>query len=188
MYAIVPFGLLLAINLMIIYKATRFSRTQYLSSNNKCPNQEGYNNNKTTINARKAQMTRTILTITFLYICLTLPPAIITGFFYPNVIALDLIGPMLINLIDNITFSFPAFNFFILLYSNRLFANEFRDMAATAFSWCDGSLAEKKTKNKNKKRNNSASSSRFRHSALVKSNDGDEEFELKIMFSSVNSV
>lgn len=72
---------------------------------------------------RKAQMTKTILLITFIYIFTSLPGILQTGYFYTTIIVLES-GQMIVSLINAIQFSYPAFNFFILYFTNRLFANE----------------------------------------------------------------
>lgn len=109
---IVPYGILLVVNAMIIYKATQFSRAQKADA--------ALNSSK---NRRKAQMTRMILFITFLYITLSFPGVIVTGYFF-GIIYSHEAGSMIINLLNAIQFSYPALNFFILLFSNKLFAEE----------------------------------------------------------------
>lgn len=74
---------------------------------------------------RKAQMTKTILLITFIYIIATLPGILQTGYFYTIVIVYDW-GPMFVSLINAIHFTYPAFNFFTLYFTNKLFADEIR--------------------------------------------------------------
>ena len=66
-----------------------------------------------------------ILLITSLFIVMSLPGAILTGFFYDQVILMEN-GQVLVNLINGVQFSYPAFNFLILLFSNKLFAQEVR--------------------------------------------------------------
>lgn len=115
-----PFLSLILINCGIIYEATRYSRARRNTSNVVAPLQS----TETASSMRKkAEMTRTILFITFLYILLSLPSAIVAGYFYNDIIVLN-IGPMIITLVDNIQFSYPAFNFVILYFSNKLFAKE----------------------------------------------------------------
>ena len=66
-----------------------------------------------------------ILLITSLFIAMSLPGAILTGFFYDQVIMLEF-GQVIVNLINGIQFSYPAFNFVILFFSNKLFGQEVR--------------------------------------------------------------
>ena len=58
---------------------------------------------------------------------MSLPGAILTGFFYDQVIVLEF-GQVIVNLINGIQFSYPAFNFVILFFSNKLFAQEVRSL------------------------------------------------------------
>lgn len=72
---------------------------------------------------KKTQITRTILVITFLYIFATFPSILQTGYLYPNIIALES-GTLIVSAINAIDFSYPALNFFILFFSNKMFADE----------------------------------------------------------------
>lgn len=117
---IVPYGFLIVVNVLIIYKATSYERGQKsVESHSKTT--------ETRKNKRKAQMTRAILILTFIFIMATLPSTIITGYLYDEVIHLE-IGQIIINLIDGIQFSYPAFNFFILFFSNKLFEEQVRNL------------------------------------------------------------
>lgn len=110
---ITPYALLVFSNLIIIYKATRFERVHNLDKGAL----ESHSSK------RKAEMTRTILFITFLYIIITLPDITITGYLLFRILELDY-GSMLLTIISSIHFSYPALHFFILFFSNRLFAEE----------------------------------------------------------------
>lgn len=105
-----PYGLLIILNSLIIYKATRFERVRVET-------------NELRSAKRKAEMTRTIVFITFLYIVVTLPSTIVTGYYF-LVILLSENGILYITIIDAIQFSYPALNFLILYSSNKLFAEE----------------------------------------------------------------
>lgn len=118
--SLVAYVILIVLNLGIIYEATRYARSRRQTNVTTATvviSESG------TSRKKKAEMTRTILFITFLYIILAFPSAILTGYYYNALIVLD-IGPMLITLVDNIQFSYPAFNFFILYFSNKVFAKE----------------------------------------------------------------
>ena len=110
---IVPYGFLLLFNVLIIYKATKFERIQ----------KESKNVSSEAASRKKAHMTRTILFLTFLFIATSLPGTIITGYFYWDVTKSNL-GRLIINLVDGVQFSFPAFNFFILFFTNKQFAQQ----------------------------------------------------------------
>lgn len=117
MYAIVPFCLLVIIDSIIIYKARHYSNVQVLCLSNAQQRKS---------NKRQNRISRSILIITFFYVCINLPPAVVTGFFYDQVVSGDL-GPMIVNLMDNITFSFPALEFLFLLYSNKTYRKELKN-------------------------------------------------------------
>lgn len=110
-----PYSLLLLVNCLIILKATQFTRARRATN----PSLNGI--------TRRTQMTRMILFITFLYIMLTLPGAIISGYFFGAIYQLEY-GKMAINLINDIQFTYPAFNFFILFFTNKLFAQEVKSL------------------------------------------------------------
>ena len=122
LHAAIPFTLLIVFNLLIIYKATSYNRAQ----NVRLAAAAGSSVANTDTGAkRKQEMTRTILITTFSLVIFTMPSALLTAFFYKTVIALEA-GQMLVNLIDDIHFTFPAFNFFILYWTNKLFAKEIK--------------------------------------------------------------
>lgn len=107
-----PFILLAVFNFMIMYKATRFSRS---------------NSSLSAIDAkiakRRNEMVKTVIIITFLYIAVQLPSNIVTGYFYDTIKTLE-VGGVINALCNNIQFSYPAFNVGILFISNKLFAKE----------------------------------------------------------------
>lgn len=115
---IAPYILLILFNSIIIYTATRYERKHKNSISSSIENRSA---------KRKTQMTRMIILITFLYIMTSLPNTIVTGYLYNTVVRLD-VGQLIINLINGIHFSYPAFNFFILFFSNKLFAEEVKFM------------------------------------------------------------
>lgn len=72
-------------------------------------------------------MTRTILIITFLYVTASIPNITLSGFLYRNLLTYDF-GQLVLILGNGIQFSYPAYNFFILLYSNKVFAQEVKNL------------------------------------------------------------
>lgn len=118
---IVPSGALIIINLAIIYKATKFDRAH--KSNQDAPNviieAQGVR--------RKQEMTKTILIITFLYIVAAFPSNLVNGYFLLNVMNMDE-GQLILNIVASVQFSYPAFNFFILYFSNKRFAHEIKEL------------------------------------------------------------
>lgn len=113
---IVPYALLISLNSFIIYKATTFQRVKHSPTTS-------HERSSTRSSRRKARMTRTILFITFLYIFATLPSTVITGYYYNYIMKFE-IGQMIINMVNGIQFSYPAFHFFILCFSSKRFARE----------------------------------------------------------------
>lgn len=118
---------------MIIYKATSYAR----SHRHQIAAERGSSITNGASNKRKSEMTRSILIITFSYVLLTLPAAIVNGYFFVILNVMDY-GPIIINIFGSINFSFPACNFFTLLYSNKIFAKELKSII--------GELREQKTK------------------------------------------
>lgn len=110
-------AMLVIINAMIIYEATRYDRSQ----------QQQQQMQKSNSNKRKLEMSRSIVIITFSYILLTLPGAIINGYFYVTLTVYDY-GQIIINFFGCISFTFPAFNFFTLFFTNKMFAKEFKSI------------------------------------------------------------
>ena len=104
------------VNLLIIYKATTYSRLHRTSIGVST----GSNFRS---EVRKAQMTKMILFITFLYITLSMPNVIIAGYFF-SYISSFYSGQMIINILNSIQFAYPSFHFFILYISNKQFANQ----------------------------------------------------------------
>jgi len=103
---------------LIIYQANKFTRAQQAVAASTTLFDIGRQK-------RKTQMTRTILFITFFYVITSLPGIVQAGYFYNPLIALEA-GQMITSLINSIQFSYPAFNFFLLFFSNKLFANEIK--------------------------------------------------------------
>jgi hypothetical protein len=97
---------------MIIWKATRFERvstTQTAETN-------------LAVIRRKREMTKTILIIKFLFALASLPSNVAIGYFNDELISLGLVGQLLYNILIGIQMTYPAFNLFILYFSNKLFA------------------------------------------------------------------
>ena len=107
---IIPTVSLIVVNLLIIWKATRFERVQNTSQMR-----------------RKREMTKTILLITFLFVIITLPANVVVGFFYTDLLIIYE-GQMIFDLVVGIQMSYPAFNFFILFFSNKLFSQEVKSI------------------------------------------------------------
>ena len=112
---VTPASILLVVNVLIILKATHYERSQKASGNVNATNMHS--------DRKKAQMTRTILFLTFFFIALALPDQLYFGYLY-SIIDQNLYGTMMGNLMDFIQFFFSSFHIFILYFSNKQFAKE----------------------------------------------------------------
>lgn len=112
-----PFVLLFILNSAIIYKATRFERLHRVAP---------ANSTVLTMSRgakRKAEMSRTVYSITIFYVITTLPSSVIGGYYYGYMLTLQS-GQMIVNIINAAQSIYQSFNFFVLFYSNKLFAQE----------------------------------------------------------------
>ena len=109
-----PTIILIIVNSLIIHKATQYSRSQ---------KPMGKTPSRIQSERKKAQMTRMILFITSLFISVSFPIQLYAAYFFVNVSQLYY-GPMITNIMGTIQFAYPCFQFFILLFSNKLFFNE----------------------------------------------------------------
>lgn len=140
-----PFSILFILNSLIIFKATKFQRSQKVA----------VASNKKSIR-RKAEMTRTVYSITIIYIITTLPSAIIGGYYYGYIITLAT-GQLIINIVNAIQSIYQSFNFLILYFSNKLFAAEVNQMLLRV----NQSLGSWATKTNIGKTNNTKDSSSY---------------------------
>ena len=108
-YSIVSFAVLTIIDILIIYKV--------VFASSKVKNDSGH--------AKKMEMARTILILNFSFIILTLPSAVVSGFFYVE-LSESQIGLFVLNLCDNISFSYHSFNIVTLYLANKRFKNEIK--------------------------------------------------------------
>jgi hypothetical protein len=112
-------GLLIIVNLLIIYKATQFSRSQAAIGNINATLMQSAK--------KKAQMTKMILFLTFFYIALTLPEQIFVAYLVNN-IDLTYISKMIFIVINFVQFLYPSFQIFTLIWSNKLFSQEVKEI------------------------------------------------------------
>lgn len=101
--------------MLIILKATHYERSQKANGNVNATNMHS--------ERKKAQMTRTILFLTFFFIALALPDQLYFGYLY-SIIDQNFYGTMMGNLMDFVQFFFSSFHIFILYFSNKQFAKE----------------------------------------------------------------
>lgn len=117
----IPVGLLIIVNMLIIYIVRKFSpKIEKSNDNDNVPN----TSSASSIPVKKtSRITRMILFITFLYIALTLPGALLSGYFYSTIYVYPW-AQLSVNIVNAVQFSYPALNFFILYASNKQFATE----------------------------------------------------------------
>ena len=76
---------------------------------------------------------------------MTLPGAIVSGYFYNELYETEL-GHMILVLVDNITFSYHSLNFFVLLATNTKFRNELNEIFPYRCKIVDIKSTEKKSR------------------------------------------
>lgn len=111
LYSICPFTCLTLINAWLIY-ITVFSKMNKIGIS-----EDSFK--------RKLNMTKTVLILNFQFIVLTLPSAIVSGFYYFDMIKTD-IGTLALFLCDNLAFSFHSFSIFTLYLTNKRFKHELK--------------------------------------------------------------
>ena len=117
---IAPAVILIIVNFFIIYKATEYSRSQKAMGNANSVNAES--------EKKKAQMTKTILFLTFFYTVLQLPMQIYSGYIFFLVDQASPYYAMLNNVIIFVQSFYPTFHIFILFFSNNQFAKEVKQI------------------------------------------------------------
>lgn len=115
----VPFVLLAILNFLLVYTVLSASKSTVETEHT-----GGVHNSFGM--KRKLQMTKTIIILTITFIVLTLPGAIVSAY-YNDIIATEA-GDMLINMSDNISFSFHALGFLTLFLSNKQFSAQVKSM------------------------------------------------------------
>ena len=78
-------------------------------------------------------MTKTILIITFLFALTSLPSNVAIGYFYDELVDISE-GQLIHNIVVGIQMTYPAFNLFILYFSNKLFAQNVKSIIFRAQS------------------------------------------------------
>lgn len=73
--------------------------------------------------SRNERMNKTVLSITFMFIAMTLPSAC-ASFLFDTLLTTDY-GNFIIVLLDCISFSYHGLNFIIMTFSNTMFRKEF---------------------------------------------------------------
>jgi hypothetical protein len=107
-YSIVPFVLLLIFNGFLIYVTVKRKRSV-----------EG---------RKKLALSVTVISMTISFILFTLPTAIVSTYFDTFEFALVSLEHVKIVTSNAITYSYHAFNFFILYNTNKRFVKEFKAM------------------------------------------------------------
>ena len=113
---VAPACILLIVNVLIIFKATQYSRSHG-------------NTNAASLHSerKKAQMTKMILFLTFFHIALEAPNQLYFGYLY-SLIDQITYGKLMANLFDFTQYFYPSFHIFILYFSNKQFASEVKEI------------------------------------------------------------
>ena len=69
-------------------------------------------------------MNKTVIFITILFIAMTLPCSIASIYF--DQLIISSVGSVVLIALDALTFSYHGLNFFVLLYTNQKFKNDFK--------------------------------------------------------------
>lgn len=125
MYSIVPFCILVVINFLIV-NTLRHSRRN-LTMTRPIDDLTATSNSDASAMKKQTQMTVTVLVLTITFVLITLPGAIVSGFFYVDLYEVEW-GQPLIVLLDDITFSYHAFNFVTLYLTNKVFNQEVKSV------------------------------------------------------------
>lgn len=107
LYSIIPFAALIAIDGILIYVVVFSMKKSNGESGSK----------------KKFNMCRTIFILNISFILLTLPSAIISGYFYLSLSQSD-VGYLALIFCNNLTFSFHSFNIITLFIFNRKFRSK----------------------------------------------------------------
>jgi hypothetical protein len=106
LYSIVPFMLLLIFNILLIYEASR---------------------SKIRLNRhRKLTLSATVIAMTIAFVLFTLPTAIVSAYFNIFEFSFSSFEHIKISICNAITYSYHAFNFFILYNTNKRFSRELK--------------------------------------------------------------
>jgi hypothetical protein len=141
LYSLAPFCLLMFSNLLLIKSILPSNMILNESENKK---------------KRRKRLTITIIIITFSFLILTTPGAIVSGFLFMNLNSSE-IGRLLINILDNISFSYNGLSFIILYLSNSVYSHELKTILSSLFkcrrvssSEINNSQSNSNTLNRNK--------------------------------------
>ncbi len=107
-----------------MYFSTRRAQNKFRISrkNSSSNNLEKRGKPLSTKNSKNESMNKTIITMTIMFLAVTLPTAY-ASFFFADMIQTDL-GYFLIVLFNCITFSYHGLYFFLLIFSNNKFKRE----------------------------------------------------------------
>jgi len=108
---LVPFILLITASALLIYEIQKKSAGRSVSQN-RSDSQRALN--------------KTVVSVTIVYIVITTPVAVVTSFLNSLLQSSGEIGNLIINIADSVSFSFHAFNFFILYLTNKRYSKEVR--------------------------------------------------------------
>jgi hypothetical protein len=109
MYSFIPFILIFALNLILVRFVYR----------KKVVNSTGGESR-----AKFKSMTRTVMSITIIFIVMTSPISVASIFY--NELVLTYLGLICLDLLNSLCFTYHALNIFILLFTNKKFVTELK--------------------------------------------------------------
>ncbi len=111
MYSFLPFVLIFTLNLLLVYSVYK----------KKIENTTGGEHR-----AKFKSMTRTVMSITFIFIIMTSPISIASIFY--NELVLTYSGLICLDLLNSLCFTYHALNIFILVFTNKKFVTELKQL------------------------------------------------------------
>ncbi len=118
MYSLIPFILIISTNILLIYEIKK--QTASIKSATK--------------DAKSRAMNRLVILLALLFIVLTLPGAVVTSILNKVLQERGIVGFVIINICDCLSFSFHALNFLIVMLTNKRFAYEVKAYFKTKFN------------------------------------------------------
>lgn len=138
LYSLAPFTILIVFNVLMlvhVYQSHRRILGTNKTSNSYTTQEDNETNSKkitTTARSPKKSLNQTIIASTLLFIVMTLPTVISSLLWYSW--SKTELGNFLINLFDDLTFTYHGLNFFILAIFNRKFRSQIIEITKSIFT------------------------------------------------------
>lgn len=110
MYSLIPFGILVIMNSLLLFEVIR---------------KKAIGSNIEVEKAKRRSLTITVIIITLIYILLTAPIAIGAGYF---LVEISKIGLWVLQLLSAFRYAYHSIGFFLLLASNKRFSEEVKSI------------------------------------------------------------